>query len=387
VGHSVALRSDLKEKRVRTTKTIASFTSVVCLSLVAAACGGGGGASSDESGPVTLRVATGLSDQHAWWSATMVPWMERVEELTDGDVTFETFTGGELVEVPDEVEAVQNGTVDVALMLPIYTPDQFPMAEVTMLPLSDSDTLAASQAWRALLESEEELSDGKTYYESQFGDKGLKVWPVATTQEYSISTTGKELSTVSDVEGLSLRTPSRIHEIYASKIGVDSVTIPAVEMFDALSRGAFDGSFYSVADWSGYGFQDLFEYTLTGLDIGHFNSLIGMKQETWDGLSVEAQEAMTQAHDEVFTEGAQEWVDRSEEMVAYNEGEGGRFVDFDELDPAVQAHLESGVEETWTDYIELLEGDDLPGTDVAVLWRDLLVEAGGTVPSGIEDLG
>ena len=367
----------------RTTRIWAALGTAACLALGAAACGGGGGAS---DGTTTLRVATGLSDQHAWWAGTMVPWMDRVEELSDGAVDFQTFTGGELVSVPDEVEAVQNGTVDIALMLPIYTPDQFPMAEVTMLPISASDAVSASQAWRALLESDQELSDGKTYYESQFGDKGLKVWPTSTTQEYSISTTGKELDSVDAIRGTSLRTPSRIHEVYAETIGVDSVTIPAVEMFDALSRGAFDGSFYSIADWSGYGFQDLFTYTLTDLNIGHFNALIGMTQDTWDGLDPEVQDAMEQAFDDVYLDGAQEWIDRADEMIAYNEDNGGTFQSFDELDAPTQQFLEAGVEDTWQQYIELLESDGLPGKEVALLWRDLLVENGGEVPDGIASM-
>lgn len=365
-------------------RTWAAAATAACVALGGAACGGGG---AGDGGTTTLRVATGLSDQHAWWAATMVPWMERTEELSDGAVEFQAFTGGELVSVPDEVEAVQNGTVDVALMLPIYTPDQFPMAEVTMLPITESSAISGSEAWRDLLESDVELADGQTYYESQFGDKGLKVWPVALTQEYSISTTGATLESQDQIEGLSLRTPSRIHEIYASKIGVDSVTIPAVEMFDALSRGAFDGSFYSIADWSGYGFQDLFEYTLTGLNIGHFNAVIGMTDQTWEELSPEAQDAMEQAFEDIYLDGAQEWVDRGEEMVEYNQGEGGEFVDFADLDRPTQQFLTAGVEETWTDYIGLLEDDGLPGTEVAVLWRDLLIENGGAVPDGIEQLG
>lgn len=371
---------------MRKSRLAAAVAVTASLSLLAACGGGDGGAAGGEGESVTLRVATGLSDKHAWWAAGMVPWMEKVEELTDGQVTFETFTSGELVEVTKEIEAVQDGTVDVSLMLPIYTPDQFPMAEVTMLPISKSDTLIASNAWKALLESEEQLSDGQTYYESQFGAQGLKVWPLSTTQEYSISTTGKALDSVAAIEGSSLRTPSRIHEMYASKVGVDSVTIPAVEMFDALSRGAFDGSFYSIADWSGYGFQDLFKWTLTDINFGHFNGLIGMNQETFDGLSPEVQDAMQQAHDETFEASAQEWVDRADEMVEYNEGKGGEFVSFDDLDSSVQDHLNGGIEETWTDYISLLEDQGMPGKDVTLLWRDLLVEAGGEVPDAVADM-
>jgi TRAP-type C4-dicarboxylate transport system substrate-binding protein len=374
---------------VRKPRLAAAAAITASLSILAACGGGGGGGAtqgSQEGESITLRAATGLSDKHAWWAAGMVPWMERVEELTEGQVTFESFTGGELVEVTREIEAVQDGTVDVSLMLPIYNPDQFPMAEVTMLPIKHSDVLIASKAWQALLQSEEELVDGKTYYQSQFGDAGLKAWPLSTTQEYSISTTGKELDTVQAIKGTSLRTPSRIHEMYADKIGVDSVTIPAVEMFDALSRGAFDGSFYSIADWSGYGFQDLFKWTLTDINFGHFNGLIGMSQDTWDGLPEDVQEAMEQAHEDVFIEGAEEWLDRADEMVEYNKGKGGEFVSFEEIEPAAQEHLLSGVEGTWNDYIELLEKQGLPGKEVALLWRDVLVEAGGEVPDAIAEM-
>ncbi|ANU14221.1 TRAP transporter solute receptor, unknown substrate 3 [Planococcus halocryophilus Or1] len=343
-----------------------------------------GTTASSEDETITLRAATGLSAQHAWWEASMVPWMERVEELTEGQVQFESFTSGELVSVPDEAEALETGTVDVALVLPIYQPDQFPMAEVTMLPLNHSDTLIASKAWKKLLESEEELADGKTYSEMQFGD--FKVFPISTTQEYSISTTGHEFNTVSDVEGTSLRTPSRIHEMYAAKTGINSVTMPAVEIFDSLSRGTFEGAFYSIADWTGYGFQDLFRYTLTGINFGHFNSFIGMSQERWEEMPENVQEAMIQANEEIFEPGAQEWINRAEKIIPENEANGGKFVDFADLDPAVQDHFNNGIEETWTDYAALLEENGLPGNDLIKMWRDLLIEEGGEVPESIMNL-
>lgn len=366
------------------------FSLIAVLAL--AACSGDEGSSGSGSGDsegssgetITLRAATGLSAQHAWWAASMEPWMEKVEELTDGKVQFEAFVGGELVNVPDEAEAVLNGTIDVGLLLPIYEPDQYPMAEVTMLPLSHSDTYIASNAWRKLIESEVELADGKTYYDFQFDQ--FKVFPVSATQEYSISTTGKEFNSVDDIVGTSLRTPSRIHEIYAEKTGINSITIAAVEMYDAMSRGAFDGSFYSIADWSGYGFQDLFKYTLTGINFGHFNAFIGMKKETWESLPEDVQQAMEQAYEEIFIPGADEWVNRAEVTIEENEAEGGKFVDFATLDQSVQDHFNKGIEETWIEYAELLEKDGLPGYELIKLWRDIIIEEGGDVPVGIKNI-
>lgn len=359
------------------------FAGVGLLFLLGGCGGNESSGSNNELETITLRAATGLSAQHAWWAGSMVPWMERVEELTDGQVQFETFTGGELVSVPGEAEALETGTVDVAIVLPIYQPDQFPMAEVTMLPLNHSDTFIASNAWKKLLESEEELADGKTYYEMQFGN--FKVFPISTTQEYSISTTGHEFNSVDDVKGTSLRTPSRIHEMYSQKTGLNSITMPAVEMYDALSRGTFDGSFYSIADWSGYGFQDLFTYTVTGINFGHFNAFIGMSKEKWEEMPKNVQEAMSQANEETFKPGAEEWIARSEVSIAENIKKGGKFVDFLELDQEVQDHFNTGIEETWTDYAELLELNGLPGKKMVALWRDLLIEEGGEVPESVNN--
>jgi TRAP-type C4-dicarboxylate transport system substrate-binding protein len=314
----------------------------------------------------------------------MVPWMERVEELTNGQVEFETFAGGELVSTPDEGDAVLSGTIDVGLVLPIYQPDQYAMAEITMLPLAKSDAHIGSNAWKELLNSDVELADGKTFTELQFGD--FKIFPVATTQEYSISTTGKEFKTAKDVKGTSLRTPSRIHEKYSEIIGINSVTMPAVEMYDSLSRGSFDGSYYSIADWSGYGFQDLFKYTVTGVNFGHFNAFIGMSNEKWDSLPKNVQDAMTQANEELFSKGADEWIKRSEEMTKQNEADGGKFVEFSTLDQSVQDLINKGIEDTWEDYAKLLEKQGQPGNKLVTLWRDIIIEQGGDVPDGVKNM-
>lgn len=378
------------------------FSAIVSLILfVLTACGGGSnqatnsnnngegsetdsGSASEES--MTLVVATGLSAQHGWYAGFFVPWMEKVTEETNGRVQFETFTSGELIEVTHELEGIRQGLADIVLLLPIYDPQRFPMAEVTMLPLTHSDTHIASNAYKKLLESDVPIKDGKTYYELEFADKDIFALALPTTQEYSISTTGHEFNSVNDINGTTLRTASRIHEMYASRTGIGTVTMPAVDMFDAMSRGAFEGSFYSIADWTGYGFQDLFTYTLTGVNFGHFNSVLAMTQEKWESLPEDIREVMVNAYEDLFDDAAEEWVKRADEVIEYSTENGGKFVDINELDSSVQEYFVDGVENTWYDYIDLLEERDVPGKDVVTLWRDLLLEEGGQVPKAILDL-
>lgn len=366
-------------------KTLMVTALTLTMGTTIAACGSGGGAGGDDT--VTLRFATGFTSQNGWWVGTYKPWMDRVEELTDGDVKFQAFSGGELVAAGDGLEALNQGIADVTSVAPPYMPDQFTAGEVTMLPLVDSDVKIASKAYKALLESDEEIINGKTYYESQFGDNGLKAFPAPTTGKYTISTTGQEFDSVSAVKGLNIRASSRTHEILAESMGINPVAIPNAEAYDALNRGTLDGNFSSVADWSGYGFQDLFKYTLKGINFGHFSGTMAMKEETWNNLDPEIQEAMEQASEELYMDpGAQEWANRTDEMVKVNKAAGGKFVEFDTLPPEVQELFLDGVDETWSNYIDQLDSKGLDGKEVVSLWRDLLVEAGGEVPDSAKDL-
>lgn len=65
----------------------------------------------EEGEKITLRVGTGLPEQHGIWQGDAISWMDKVEELTDGQVEFKTFTSGELVNAGEEIEAVLNGEI------------------------------------------------------------------------------------------------------------------------------------------------------------------------------------------------------------------------------------------------------------------------------------
>src|SRR5690606_35831659 len=228
--------------------------------------------------------------------------------------------------------------------------------------------------------------DGKSFSELEYASMGLKLLPLSTTAEYTISTTGKEFNSVKDLTSSMLRTSSRVHEMYANNIDVGTITMPASDMYDAMSRGAFDGAVFSIPDWPSYGFQELFKYSISGLNFGHFNSAMAMKQETWESLPEDVQEVFIEVTNEVIEPSADLWMQRQKEMEEYSLENDGKFVEFSDLDPELQEHLISGLEKTWFDYIDLLEEQGLPGKELVKLWRDLIVEEGGKVPEGVMNI-
>lgn len=336
---------------------------------------------------VNLRVTSALSPNHGQWQGFFKPWMERVEKETDGRVSFTVFQSGELVRAANEPDALKQGIVHVAApLLPTYDPAIFPMSEVPMLPLAKSSPRIGSLALARLLESDVPLKDGKTFAELEYGSNGLKVLPVTISQEYSISTTGRRFETVADLRRTTLRTPSRIHEMYARNVGLNSITMPAFDLFDALSRGALDGSFLFISDWTGYGFDALFKYTVTDVNLGHFASTMALTQRQWDALPADVQEIMLRAAREQTEEGAKVWEERSEKIIADTSAKGAEFISVHDLPEPVRDALIAGMEKTWFDYIAMLEERGLPGTELARLWRDIVIDLGGDVPPAIHDL-
>ncbi|WP_156289638.1 TRAP transporter substrate-binding protein DctP [Oceanobacillus salinisoli] len=336
---------------------------------------------------IVLKLSSALSTQNGWWGGYFQPWMEKVEERTDGRVEFEFYTNGELIPVNEELQALNNGTIDIAAPLwPLYDPQRFPLSEVTMLPLLDTDTLRATKAYAELVKSDREIMDGKTFNEIEYQDRGLKVFATPTTEEYVISTKDYTFETAEDFKNVSLRSPSRVHELFARHVGINTISMPSTEMFDAINRGAFEGSFFSISDWTSYGLQDTFTFTLEGINLGHYAGMWAMTEEKWNTIPEEIQQIMEETSYEQILEGAQLWMERSEENRKNAEDRGAVFEGVENLDQEAQELLEKGVEDTWFEWIDEQEENGQPGKEMAKLWRDLIVEEGITVPESIMEI-
>jgi len=342
----------------------------------------------EEESSRTFVLSSLASTQNGAWEGFFVPWMNEVEERSNGRITFEIYTGQELIAGSEELLALRNGTIDIAAPLwPQYDPARFPLTEVTMLPLLDSDTVIAARAYADLIHSTEPVThDGETFTELEYGTKNLKVMPHAPTQQYVMSTKDHPLESIDDFRDTSLRSPTRIHEIFASKIGINSVSMPSTDMFDAINRGAFEGAFFSVADWTGYGMQEVFTYTLEGINLGHFSTLWAMTEENWNTIPEDLQQIMEESAADLIDHGGEVWEARSEVIREEALANGAEFVHVDDIDDDAKEYIVDGMIETWYTWIDEHEQNGLPAREVAILWRDLIIKHGGDVPDEIKEL-
>ncbi|WP_249870744.1 TRAP transporter substrate-binding protein DctP [Oceanobacillus saliphilus] len=339
-------------------------------------------------GSLHLKASSGVPTEHFWDRGFFAPLLKEVEEDSGEELSFDKFVAGELVELGNEFDALNSGSIDIALtLMGPYDPQRFPYTEVVMLPTLGSDAEMVTEALENLMKSDHVIANGKTFYEIEFEDKGLVAFPNPATEPYVISTTKNKFEKKDDfTQTIRLRTASRVHEILSEKLGVTGQSMPISESYDALSRNALDGIIYNAPDWIAFGFDELIKHTIVDANVGHFAGYTAMKQETWDSFSTELQQLFEEKAYEITHHGASLTKGETEENYASNKEKGGEIISFQDLDPDLKQHLEAAIVDTWFDWIEILEADGFAGNEIALLWRDLLMDAGGTLPQEILDL-
>lgn len=350
-----------------------------CAALAVAALLAVGCADTDE----TLRISSGMGQQHFWTGHHMDGFADALEQA-DPSFRFSRFYSGSLVTPGQELNALQNGIIDVASpLLAPYHEGRFPLSDVTQLPTLHTTALQITQAFQALLDSERELADGRTFYEYELGgDKGLVAWPVGATSAYSLATTGAELRHPDDIAGMPIRAGSSLHTMLLQELGATPVTMTSADSYEALSRGTVEGTILSVADWPSYSFEELLDYAIIGISMGHWESYLAVSAATWNGFTEEQRRTWDRIAREMALTNARH-IDEVENVVRERaRGAGTRFVPMQELPADMQQHLARAAARTWIRWIERLETDGHPARATALLWAELIREQGGAIPPG-----
>ncbi len=227
---------------------------------------------------------------------------------------------------------------------------------MTQLPTYNTDSPMATRAFQKLLDSDVELKDGKTFYQYEIADKGIRAWALGATAAYSISTTNKVL------------------------------TEPSHFAYEALSRGTVEGLILAISDWTTYSFQQLLRHTITDVAIGHWESYLAVSDEVWDSLSDEHKALWDETARRIALENAQVWEAGITSVTENSISEyGGSFVPVTELSEAMQQHIAKAAANTWIAWIEQTEANGHPAKAAARLYAELITAEGGSLPEGVAE--
>jgi len=235
-----------------------------------------------------------LGPQAPAHSQMLEPWARQVEENSNGRVAIEIFPSMTLGGRPTElVQQARDGVVDLIWTLNGYTPGLFPRTEVFELPtVFENDIPAANLAMRVLFDE---------YLAEEY--QGLEVMFLHAHAGQGIQMVDIAARSPSDLEGTSLRIPTRTGAWVIEALGAQPVAMPVPELPQALSKGVVDGA---LIPWEIIPALRIFqqtEYQIEGPNaerLGTSVFQVSMTQSRWDALPEDIQAAFRDASDEEF---------------------------------------------------------------------------------------
>lgn len=215
---------------------------------------------------------------------------ERVEALTNGEVTVKVFWPGQLVKTKEAFESVRVGMIDGYSGSMLYFAGIIPEVNCEWLPFGWRTPKEASEVYEKYgwLELMREATE-------QHGIRYIA--PIAVASMGLI--TKSPVRTVDDLKGMKIRAVGMEAKIIAA-LGGSSVSISGAEQYMALKQGIVDGTDYPFYTIGKYKFYEVCDYiTRPALHTPGMVEII-MNEDSYASLSEAQQKAVDQAGWDAF---------------------------------------------------------------------------------------
>lgn len=181
---------------------------------------------------ITLRLHQFLPPPAPVPAMILKPWGRQVEEATGGRIKIEHFDAMSLGGRPPELmDQARDGVVDLSMTVVGYTPGRFPRTEVFELPFMMTNPVATAKAYWEMVAND--------FQNNEYSDvKVLGAW----VHGPGVIHTQEGVNSLEDMQGLTLRGPTRIINDLLSELGAEPVGMPLPAIPEAISKGVVKGT-------------------------------------------------------------------------------------------------------------------------------------------------
>ena len=181
---------------------------------------------------VTLRLHQFLPPPAPVPAMILKPWGEQLAAATNGRITIEHFDAMSLGGRPPELmDQARDGVVDLAMTVVGYTPGRFPRTEVFELPFMMTNPVATAKAYWEMVATDLQNNEYRDV-------KVLGAW----VHGPGVIHTQDGVNSLEDMQGLTLRGPTRVINDLLSELGAEPVGMPLPAIPEAISRGVVKGT-------------------------------------------------------------------------------------------------------------------------------------------------
>ncbi len=181
--------------------------------------------------PTVLKLSLFTSDRSNIYRLQIKPFVDAVNAEGKGLVQIKVYFSGALGKtLAQQTRLVDDGTADLALIVPGYTPTRFPDTAVVELPGLFPNTETASRIYTWLLQTH-----ALKGYDDYFAINGF------VSAGESIHSR-KPIASLSDLRGQTIRTNNDIEDTTLTKLGAVPVRLSISRTLDTISQGKLDGA-------------------------------------------------------------------------------------------------------------------------------------------------
>lgn len=326
--------------------------------LALSACGGGSAAGGGADGEVhTLSVASFLIDGTP--NANMVNWfLDTLEEESDGRLEFDRFPNESLCAGAEIVQCVSDGRADMGITPPTYTPDRFPLQNLSALPFMTDDNAAMMRAFYTLNQENEAFAAES----ERQGMRALGYWPAGALLFGSKT----PLESMEDFEDVRIRAVGDGLLSAMEAAGANPVALTAGEMYEAVERGVITAIANNMDAPIDYKLMEVLPHWADA-GYGHYIT-IGMwiSEAAYSGLPDDLQQLIDDTAERLNTG---EGIEKFAEVAAHQ-------CDVMLESPTVESFIR------WSDE-EIAEFAEATGDTAAQQWIETAEAAGAEDPAGV----
>lgn len=225
-----------------------------------------------------LKVAIGLAQSSsAYYGLDALA--KSVKEKTAGEIDLKLFAMS-LLNLSQTFAGIRDGVVDGGLLLTPLAPSELPETQLPndLAMLGVNSWAMAGAMTEYNFTCQECLADRLKANHVYLGSGSSAPLVIMST---------KKISTVDDVKGKKLRSAGAAWSRWVTSLGGVAVSIPANEVFEAISQGTVDGTVIAGTELSALRLIDVVKHITNGVPGGTYHAIdtLNINRNTWRSLT------------------------------------------------------------------------------------------------------
>ena len=235
-----------------------------------------------------LKLAVGFSQGTAAYYG-LEAFSKALKEKSGGELETKMFPLS-LLNLPQMLNGVRDGVVDIGFVLPPLFPSELPETHlaVDMAMLGSNPWAMAGAMTEYVFTCQECVAEHVKQNQVYLGS--------SSTAPYMIVSTKKAV-TIDEIKGKKLRSGAAPWARWAQNFGAVALTVPGNQVFEAVSGGTVDGAMVSAAELSNLRLIDVAKHITVGVPTGTYHGIDNnnFNLRTWRSLSEKQRRAALDA--------------------------------------------------------------------------------------------